>query len=111
MSLPKRNYVIFTALTLNFAVSNLTAEWIDNTTLEVKWTPVQVANGVSVTYIVYHSAMESRNGTMETEIHMSETIELSSIVIVNLDMAALYQITVMFNLNSIQISSGVGIGV
>ena len=92
-------------------MSNLTAEWIGNTTLKLKWEPVPVTDGVSATYIVYYSAIvESGNGTIETDAQMSKVTELYFVVIENLDPAAYYQLTVMVNLNQIQISSSVGIG-
>ena len=92
-------------------MSNLTAEWIGNTTLKLKWEPVQVTAGVSATYIVYYSALvESGNGTIETDALMSKTTELYSVVIENLAPTAYYQLTVIVNLNQIQIPSSVGIG-
>ena len=89
-------------------MSNLTAEWIGNTTLKLKWEPVPGTAGVSATYIVYYTTLEeSGNGTIKTD---SETTKLHSVMIENLHPTAYYHLTVMVNLNQIQIPSNVGIG-
>ena len=95
---------------------NVTARWIDVTTLEVMWDPLPVTAGITTTYIIYYSTlMETRDG-MQTENEMSnrqmsETTMASSIVIRQLDSIAFYQIAVTVNFNENQSLNSVGIGV
>lgn len=92
------------------SVSNLTAEWINNTTLRVKWEPVQVMDGVSAEYTVNYSPIfGSRDGLQSlseadgAELRMSATTQMSSVVIGNLDPKMFYNIYigVMVHLNQI----------
>lgn len=96
-------------------MKNVTAKWIDNSTLEVNWEPVPVTDGVTITYIIYYSAvMETRNGMHYvngmTSSQTSITTQTSSGVIMQLDPAAFYQITVSVNFKENQGPSSVGIG-
>ena len=89
------------SLNCSIAVSNLTAEWIDNTTLRVKWEPVQVTNGVSLAYSVDYSAIirnadgvqcvSEANGT---EFQMSKTTKRAFVAIDNLHPSLFYNIRV-----------------
>lgn len=97
-------------------MNNLTAEWIDNVTLHLKWEPVRKTDGVSATYTVSYSPMaESRDreqsvpATNHTEFQMSTTTQLSSVMIRKLDPNVFYQVAVMVNLNQSQDPSWVGI--
>lgn len=97
-------------------MNNITAEWIDNNTLVVKWKSVQAGDGVTATYTVYYSSfMETRdgmqnvNGTARTQ--MSTRTQTTSVVIGQLDPTDLYQIAVEVNLKPLQNASSVGIGV
>ena len=65
--------------------------------------------GVSATYIVYYFSIKEHGN--ETEAKMSITTRFYSVMIENLGPAAYYQLTVMADLNQIQIPSNVGIGV
>ena len=97
------------------AVNGLSAEWIDNTTLALKWEPVQATEGATATYVVnYSPSMETRdrlqtlNGTTETQ--MSKRTQTSSLVIRQLDSTAYYQITVVVMLNPVLAPNSIGIG-
>lgn len=93
------------------AVSNLTAEWINNITLRVKWKPIQVMDGVSAVYTVNYSpilgssdGLQSVSDANGAELQMSTTTQMSSVVIDNLDPKVFYNIYigVMVHLNQIQ---------
>ena len=89
------------SLNCSIAVSNLTAEWIDNTTLRVKWEPVQVTNGVSLAYSVDYSAIIGNADGVQcvseangTEFQMFKTTKRAFVTIDNLHPSFFYNIRV-----------------
>ncbi len=86
-------------------MSSLTAEWINNTTLRVKWEPVQVTDGVSATYTVDYSpiignadGVQSVSEGNGTESQMSKTTKRTFVIINNLHPSLFYHIRVMVHL-------------
>ena len=93
----------------SIAVSNLIAEWINNTTLQVKWEPVQVTDGVSLAYSVdYSSIIGNADGVQcvsednGTELEMSKTTKRAFVLIDNLHPNVFYHVRVMVHLNKFQ---------
>ena len=96
-------------LNCSIAVSNLIAEWINSTTLKVKWEPVQVAEGVSLAYSVdYSSIIGNADGVQcgseanGTEFLMSKTTKRAFVLIDNLHPNMFYHVRVMVHLNQFQ---------
>ena len=86
-------------------MSNLTAEWIDNTTLRVNWEPVQVTVEVSAAYTVNASPiigitdeLQSLSEANVTEFQMSKTTMRTFIIMDNLHPSLFYHIRVMVHL-------------
>ena len=97
------------------AVSNLTAEWINNTTLKVKWEPVQLSDGVPAAYTVNVSPiarltdeLQSVSEANVTEFQMSKTTMSPFVIMDNLHPSLFYHIRVivhLVHLNQFQDSS------
>ena len=86
-------------------MSNLTAEWINNTTLRVKWEPVQVTDGVSAAYTVNSSPiigltdeLQSLSEANVTEFQMSKTTMRTFVIMDNLNPSLFYHVRVMVHL-------------
>ena len=103
--------MLFVVWSLNWliAVSNLTAEWINRTTLRVKWEPVQVTDGVSVAYIINYSpileisnALQSVSEVSVTEFLMFKATKRTIIIMDNLHPSLFYHVRVMVHLNQFQ---------
>ena len=93
------------SINCSIAVSNLTAEWINTTTLRVKWEPVQVTNGVSAAYTVNASPiigiadeLQSLSEANVTEFLMSKTTMRNFIIMGNLHPSLFYHVRVMVHL-------------
>ena len=91
------------------AVSDLTAEWINNTTLRVKWKPVQVTDGGSAAYTVNSSpfigiadALQSLSQANVTEFQMCITTMRTFVIMDNLHPSLFYHVRVMVHLNQLQ---------
>ena len=106
-----RYFISWHVQCLNFSnvVSDLTAEWINNTTLRVKWEPVQVTNGVSAAYTVNSSPiigvtdeLQSVSEINVTEFQMSKTTIRTFIIVDNLHPSLFYHVRVMVHLNQFQ---------
>ena len=87
-------------------MSNLTAEWINRTTLSVKWEPVQVADGVSVAYIINYSpilkisnALQSVSEINATEFQLFKATKRTVVLMDNLHPRLFYRVRVMVHLN------------
>ena len=90
-------------------MSNLTAEWINNTTLRVKWEPVQVTVGVSAAYTVNSSLiigitdeLRSVSEPNVTEFQMFITTMRTFVIMSNLHPSLFYHVRVMVHLNQFQ---------
>ena len=108
-------YNLFLMTLILVVVNSLSAEWIDNTTLDLKWEPVQATEGATATYVVNYSPSMETRGRLQTlncisETQMSKRTQTSSLVIRQLDSAAFYQITVVVMLNPVQVPNSTGIG-
>ena len=86
-------------------MSDLTAEWINRTTLRVKWEPVQVTDGVSAAYTVNSSPiigtadeLQSVSEPNVTEFQMSKTTIRTFIIVDNLHPSLFYHVRVMVHL-------------
>ena len=95
---------------LNFyAVSLLTAEWINRTTLQVNWEPVQVTDGVSAAYTVNASPIIGITDELQslfeanvTKFQMSKTTIRTFVTMDNLHPSLFYHVRVMVHLNQFQ---------
>ena len=92
-------------LKCSIAVSNLAAEWINNTTLRVMWEPVQVTDGVSAAYTVNSSPiigltdeLQSLSEANVTEFQMSKTTMGTFVIMDNLNPSLFYHVRVMVHL-------------
>ena len=88
-----------------YAVSHLTAEWINRTTLQVNWEPVQVTDEFSAAYTVNFSPiigitdeLQSVSKTNVTEFQMSETTMRTFVIMDTLHPSLFYHIRVMVHL-------------
>ena len=86
-------------------MGSITAEWNNNTTLTVKWEPVQVTDGVSLAYSVdYLPIIGNADGVQcvseanGTEFQMSKTTKKAFLVIDNLRSNLFYHIRVKVHL-------------
>ena len=86
-------------------MSNLTAEWIDNSTLRVNWEPVQVMDRVSAAYTVNSSPiigiadeLQSLSEANVTEFQMAITTMRNFILMDNLHPSLFYHVRVMVHL-------------
>ena len=96
-------------------MSNLTAEWITNTTLRVKWEPVQATDGVSATYTVNSSPiigitdeLLSLSEANVTQFQMSKTTMRTFVIMDNIHPSLFYHVRVivhLVHLNQFQDSS------
>ena len=93
-------------------MSNLTAEWINNTALRVKWEPVQVTDGVSAAYTANVSPiigltdeLQSVSVVNVTEFQMSKRTMRTFVIMDNLRPSLFYHVRVMVHLNQFQDSS------
>ena len=89
----------------SIAVSNLTAEWITNTTLRVKWEPVQVTDGDSAAYSVdsspiigFTDELQSLSEANVTEFQMSKTTMRTFVIMDHLHPSLFYHVRVMVHL-------------
>ena len=106
------------SLNCSIAVSDLTAEWIDNTTLTVKWEPVQVTDGVSLAYSVDYSPIIGNANEVQcvseanvTEFEMSKATKRAFVIIDNLHPSLFFHVRVKIHLNNDQFQdSSVTIG-
>ena len=90
-------------------MSDLTAEWINRTTLRVIWEPVQVTDGVSVAYIINYSpilkisnALQSVSEVNVTEFQMFKATKRTFVIMDNLHSSLFYHVRVMVHLNQFQ---------
>ena len=93
------------SINCSIAVSNLTAEWIDNSTLRVNWEPVQVMDRVSAAYTVNSSPiigiadeLQSLSEANVTEFQISKTTMRTFVTMGNLHPSFFYHIRVMVHL-------------
>ena len=100
---------ILWCLNCSIAVSNLIAEWISNTTLQVKWEPVQVTDEVSVAYSVDYSSINGNADGVQcvsegngTELQMYKTTKRALVLIDNLHPNVFYHVRVIVHLNQFQ---------
>ena len=103
--------ILFVVQSLNcsIAVSDLTAEWINRTTLRVMWEPVQVTDGVSVAYIINYSpileisnALQNVSEVNVTEFQMFKATKRAIVTMDNLHPSLFYHVRVMVHLNQFQ---------
>ena len=93
----------------SIAVSNLTAEWINDTAVQVQWEPVQVTDGVCEAYTVNASPiigitdeLQSLSEAYITEFQMSKTTMSPFVIMDHLHPSLFYKVTVMVHVNQFQ---------